>query len=511
MFEKIVALSLMANILLSGPIVGPLNLNMENHVTDNASVKVNDKIIADYNEIEFYGVRGSVLNISIRDKSLLFSSDNAGNFKVQINNVNTLRNVVYESTNNSVFEIDLTNYINGGLVFFIDMTYELDGVNYHQNDIYLCVDKSRQLHFAKSPNYDFNVERTSELWTDEKSLNEMLLPQNDIECDNPEIIELASSLTQNAENKFDEVRAIYDYITITFYYDDVQIDDDRVYQDDALTLSRRQIAICEGYANLFVALCRARKIPSTVEFGLGKDSYVFFTDSDFQKSEVSNHAWAAVFIDGKWLFVDPTYDNENSFSGTSPDRGQYKQGTATHDYLFMTLETFSMCHKICDADTVHSIESAGPCGNTASYKLTRDGVLTIDGTGEIKLPTGLNGFTKVVFTSDSNITTIGEDCFRDCDLIESIILPKSVREIKKGAFKTCEDLKYVYLPEGLEKIGKQAFDFCDELAYVYVPDSVDTIDAYAFDDCPRLYLSVPTKFFDIADNYENVPFYIEVR
>lgn len=510
MIKEIVAIALISNILLSGPIFGPLNLNLGNSISD-ATIKVTKDIEAEYKSIDFYGVKGSQLKISVSCKKLVFKSDKAKKFDIFVSNANSMQGVYHKEINKSSFELDLSGSLKVNSVYELNIFYELDGVSYRQNDIYICTNKSKGLSFAKSPFYDFNVERTSELWTDEQSLNDLIKPQNDIQSDDPEIIELAQSITGGCSNRYDEVRAIYEYIVSTYYYDDVQIDGKKVYQDDALSLTRRGIAICEGYANVFTALCRAKGIPATVEFGIGKDSYTVFTDKDLQNDEVPNHAWAAVFIDGKWLFVDPTYDNKNKFSGTSIESGKYQSGEHTYNNFLMTLETFSMCHKICDADTVHSIESQGSCGKTAEYKVTRDGTLTISGSGEICLPEGLNGFSKLEFAKDSDITVIGEDCFRDCDLVEKIVLPNTVKEIKKGAFKTCEDLEYVYLPEGLERIGKQAFDYCDELSYVYVPDSVKSIDAFAFDDCPRLYLSVPGKFNGIEKEYENAPFCVEVR
>ena len=155
-----------------------------------------------------------------------------------------------------------------------------------------------------------------------------------------------------------------------------------------------------------------------------------------------------------------------------------------------------------DDPTLTATETGLIGTDKVTYTITRDGVLTIYGSGEIVLPDGVNGFSKVVFDPSSNITAIGENCFVDCDLITEVILPDTVTKIARSGFSTCEDLEYIYLPEGLKTIGREAFDICDELAYVYVPDSVTSISMYAFDDCPRLIISVPKALegFD-KDNY----------
>ena len=66
---------------------------------------------------------------------------------------------------------------------------------------------------------------------------------------------------------------------------------------------------------------------------------------------------------------------------------------------------------------------------------------------------------------DLDVSYIEKNCFNDCDLITTVILPRSVKNIEEYAFKSCEDLEYVYIPESCKKIGNQAFDYCDELTF----------------------------------------------
>jgi hypothetical protein len=61
--------------------------------------------------------------------------------------------------------------------------------------------------------------------------------------------------------------------------------------------------VCSEFATLFNALARVAKIPSSIVHG-----YAF---GDYDKFE--SHAWNMIFVDNKWIFVDPTW---NLSSGT---------------------------------------------------------------------------------------------------------------------------------------------------------------------------------------------------
>ena len=127
------------------------------------------------------------------------------------------------------------------------------------------------------------------------------------------------------------------------------------------------------------------------------------------------------------------------------------------------------------------------------------------------MPAGVNCFSKVVFEEKSEITKIGKDCFADCDLLTTVILPESVTYIDDFAFNTCEDLEYVYIPDGVTYIGEQAFDYCYELSYIRIPDSVEKIGRWAFDNCPRLFISVPVDFGNLVQDYDVRPLRVDCR
>ncbi|MBQ6553540.1 MAG: leucine-rich repeat protein [Clostridia bacterium] len=139
----------------------------------------------------------------------------------------------------------------------------------------------------------------------------------------------------------------------------------------------------------------------------------------------------------------------------------------------------------------------GVCGENLTWTL-EDGVLTISGTGPMNnylkynahqsyaverpdlddlAPWGTD-ITSVVI--EDGVTTIGDYAFYNCQQIESIEIPASVKTIGDSAFFSAK-LKTLVLPEGVEEIGDYAFCECTlESKDFHMPDSLAVIGDYAF-------------------------------
>ena len=76
--------------------------------------------------------------------------------------------------------------------------------------------------------------------------------------------------------------------------------------------------------------------------------------------------------------------------------------------------------------------------------------------------------------------------FADCDKLERIIIPSTVKEIHKQAFEHCNRLVAIELLEGLERIGKRVFYGCTSLESIIIPVTVNYIAVNAFKDCDSL-------------------------
>lgn len=470
-----------------------------------------DNYYADYTDIMFRSKTGGQIKLYISGTQVGVETSCATGMTINV--MDDRRSIVASSGpgNSGSFSFEVADNLETNELYYMMFVLTADGLQSRYDDIAITKKDDGTLAFVKSTCYDFNVERCSELWTDDASLQECLQPQNDVNCDSPIVIATAQRLTQHCTDDWSKVFAIYDYMVNEFAYDYIQINDTYTgYQDDAATLILRKVAICEGLGNTFTALCRASGIPAAVSFGIGADAEEMVMADDYIRDEGPNHAWAVVCIDGTWYHVDPTWDCGNAYNGDAHDTGTRTEGDASYNWYLLPLELFSMTHKICDADTIHGIESSGQAGD-ATYQISRDGTITISGSGTLSLPYGCNGFRTVVFDENCTIDTIGERCFTDCDIITSVVLPDTVTRIEDYGFNTCEDLEYIYLPDGLQYIGYCAFDYCDELAYVYIPDSITTIDSWAFDDCPRAIISIPQGIDLNEDEYYIEPFRIIER
>ncbi|MBP5655038.1 MAG: leucine-rich repeat protein [Clostridiales bacterium] len=465
---------------------------------------------ADFSEIDYMAYDGSHIKVSVEGPDFCVDSENVSDFTLQLFSPQYQQSKASKTYHDKSFACDFTSKMKKNVLYGIMLNYVMDDIVFSLHSNFVFLDKSGDIHFYKTPCYRFNLDRISELSTDKDSMSEYLVSQNDVECDNICMISYSNQICEGLTDDRQKVFAIYAYVTQRMAYDSVQVNDNRAYQDDALLVMRRGIAVCEGFANAFTALCRAQGIPATVEYGLGLSSYKDMMESDLENDEIPDHAWAAVFLDGQWLYVDPTFDIVNYYEGYGIQSTGSRNSTY-FSYFLSPLEAFSFEHKICDADTVHGYERSGYCGDNATYTVSRDGTLTIKGSGEIRMPYGVNDYSKIVFDPDSNITSIGKNCFQDCDLLTSVILPDTVKSIEDGAFSTCEDLEYVYIPDSVTYIGNSAFYTCDELAYVRVPDNIEHIGKDAFDRCPRLILSVPSHMKKVAKGYSVDPYYVDVR
>jgi hypothetical protein len=104
------------------------------------------------------------------------------------------------------------------------------------------------------------------------------------------------------------------------------------------------------------------------------------------------------------------------------------------------------------------------------------------GTDAVRRCTSL---TSIIFSSETNLTTIGESAFRGCQAT-SIVIPEGVTTLGNWAIGVCSLLESVTLPSTLTTIGSGTFNYNPKLNNVSVPASVTSISEYAFDNCTGL-------------------------
>ena len=152
-----------------------------------------------------------------------------------------------------------------------------------------------------------------------------------------------------------------------------------------------------------------------------------------------------------------------------------------------------------------ALVASGKCGDSASWKLDADGVLTITGAGpmaDYSQPTSDNCAPWRTYANDikkvvvqKGVTAIGSYAFASLERVTSVTIPEGVTSIGSSAFENCGLMAYgglgaVTLPEGLTTIGSSAFSgsYMDSLT---LPESLRTIGGAAFEKSHLKTLTIP--------------------
>lgn len=182
---------------------------------------------------------------------------------------------------------------------------------------------------------------------------------------------------------------------------------------------------------------------------------------------------------------------------------------------------------------------SGTCGDSITWNLDTDGLLTINGTGAmtdyelysdvpwynrrvqvkavsignnvtrigdlafnrleelttVSIPDSVTSIGDYAFSSckklssidiPAKVTTIGLGAFYDCDSLSTIDIPYGVKKIQDKTFYSCGALTSVSIPNSVTSIGEDAFVICSSLSSVTIPDSVTSIHESAFQQCTKL-------------------------
>lgn len=127
---------------------------------------------------------------------------------------------------------------------------------------------------------------------------------------------------------------------------------------------------------------------------------------------------------------------------------------------------------------------------------------------EIQLPSTLKSIGEYALAYNSRIqsvvipnsvTFIGKGAFEQCDNLNSVELPNSLREIKDWTFFRCKNLKSIVIPQSVTTIGGGSFYECENLASVQIPNSVTNIGDEAFRRCYKLAsIDIPNSVTNIG-------------
>ena len=137
--------------------------------------------------------------------------------------------------------------------------------------------------------------------------------------------------------------------------------------------------------------------------------------------------------------------------------------------------------------------ASGTCGESATWTLSEDGVLTVSGTGPMA---DANHIQKPSWSeySDSiesvvvekGITTLGNYVFYELAALKEVALPDSLVSIGDGAFGACGALTEITVPEGVVTLGDEVFYLCRALTDIRLPGSLESVGRKCFIGCSSL-------------------------
>lgn len=193
----------------------------------------------------------------------------------------------------------------------------------------------------KSPVFDNN----KIMFEKDKSIKEALKETDSIQSKNEGIISIANQLTEGIDNDYDKVLAIHDWVCSYVYYDTDSLNSAETPPYYAVDVVNNKKAVCLGFATLTASLCRSIGIPCNVVSGyaLGIEEGTSW-DNISPETDTQNHAWNEVYVDGRWMIVDTTWDCVNKIKN-----GKKEKGTeVSHLYFDANLQFFSNNHKIIE-------------------------------------------------------------------------------------------------------------------------------------------------------------------
>lgn len=188
-------------------------------------------------------------------------------------------------------------------------------------------------------------ENNKSMYEKDKSTKDALKSTASIQSDSSSIISIATQLTEGIENDYDKVLALHDWICSYMYYDVDSLSAQETPSYYATEIVQTRKAVCLGFATLMAALCRSIDIPCNVVAGyaLGVGTDTEWTDETVN-TEYQNHAWNEVYVDGRWVIVDTTWDCTNKI-----ENGEMIKGSeVSHIYFDANLQYFSNNHKIVE-------------------------------------------------------------------------------------------------------------------------------------------------------------------
>ncbi|MBR5424497.1 MAG: leucine-rich repeat protein [Clostridia bacterium] len=172
-------------------------------------------------------------------------------------------------------------------------------------------------------------------------------------------------------------------------------------------------------------------------------------------------------------------------------------------YFLGSLLQWDRLNTSLSKDVVHcAYIGSGTCGENLNWYLDNNGLLVINGFGEMTSVPWANykGFIKRVTFADG-MTSIADFAFSNCTFEENIIFPNELSFIGASAFLGSKGITKIELSKNAVLIGCAAFYNCVDLEEIILNDGIVNLQENTFFGCSNLKnVTFPKSLNFLADN-----------
>lgn len=166
---------------------------------------------------------------------------------------------------------------------------------------------------------------------------------------------ISDKICSGEKNNYRKLLRIYEYVASNFYYDSIaftthslQFADpyENVYNFENGLSSQNSVdgkvyTTCQGFSAIMVSFARAQKIPARFVYGhrLSIPNLDWRIEGDL---DVRDHWWLEAYVNGKWIFIDPTIGTSNKYNKNT--HVFVETGLTNYTYFDPTKEQIATSH-----------------------------------------------------------------------------------------------------------------------------------------------------------------------
>ena len=221
--------------------------------------------------------------------------------------------------------------------------YKSSGVLYKNMEIKVTGGKVKILRYKDVIEYNQSIKNIGALYSTDRYLDDTLEdirfvlrnPATNVYAEMTSskiyyIKTVSDRITQGAASAYEKLQKIYEYTAKNFYYDSVAFQThsyqyadpyDNIYNYENRLSSANSVTgsvytTCQGFSAIYLALARAQDIPTRFVYGhrLAVPSNDWLTEDNI---DVRDHWWTESYVDGRWIFADPTVGTTNKYNKTT--------------------------------------------------------------------------------------------------------------------------------------------------------------------------------------------------